>query len=142
MNTNTSRPTIASLFPRGVLGPTSPGRSGPTWPTPTSFGPTLLGSEHLATCLAESLSSLPMTDRGGAESSSQTILPGPGELGTVGPEPLREISVASLEYAVRVDVGEGPLPAALGALMGVGARCGGRERVVRPVQHRDPFGPG
>ncbi len=46
---------------------------------------------HLATCLAESLSSLPMTDRGGAESSSQTILPGPGELGTVGPEPLREI---------------------------------------------------
>src|SRR5208337_3791650 len=41
--------------------------------------------------------------------------------------------VAGLQYAVRVDVGEGPLPAALGALAGLGARCGGRERVVRPV---------
>src|SRR5512135_1491103 len=43
--------------------------------------------------------------------------------------------------AVRVDVGEGPLPAALGALVCLGARCGGRQRVVRPVQHRDPLGP-
>jgi hypothetical protein len=41
--------------------------------------------------------------------------------------------VGGLQYAMRIDVGERPLPAALGALVGVGARCGSRERVVRPV---------
>ena len=49
--------------------------------------------------------------------------------------------VAGLQDAVRVDVGEGPLPAAGGVLVGVGARHGGRQGVVRPVQHRDPLGP-
>jgi hypothetical protein len=49
--------------------------------------------------------------------------------------------VGGLQYAMRIDVGERPLPAALGALVGVGARCGSRERVVRPVQYRDPLGP-
>jgi hypothetical protein len=44
-----------------------------------------------------------MTDRGGARTSSQTILPGPGELGTVGPEPLREIIVTAEQVLAGLD---------------------------------------
>jgi hypothetical protein len=36
--------------------------------------------------------SLPKTDPGGARTSSQTILVGPGELGTVGPKQVGEIT--------------------------------------------------
>lgn len=55
-------------------------------------GPTPPALEHLATCLAESLSALPMTDRGGAGTSSQKILVGPRGVRPVGPEPLRRIT--------------------------------------------------
>src|SRR5260370_11062117 len=65
------------MIPPGVLGSTRPGQSGSTGPAPTSSsGPTPLGPEYLATCLAESLSSLPMADRGGARTSDLTHISG------------------------------------------------------------------
>src|SRR5260370_8374341 len=50
--------------------------------------------------------------------------------------------VAGLQDAVRVDVSEGPLPAADGALVSVGpGRSGRHQRVVRPPHHPDPLEP-
>ena len=79
------------LFSPGTLGPTRRSRSGPTAPVPASSGPTPLERGRLATTLAKPFLSLPKTDPGGARTSSQTILVGPGELGTVGPKQVGEI---------------------------------------------------
>jgi hypothetical protein len=70
--------------------PTKP--TGSTRPVPTPRGRTLLGLEPLAASLAEPFSSPPMTDPGGAGTFSQTILVGPEELRTVGPEQVRGIT--------------------------------------------------
>jgi hypothetical protein len=49
--------------------------------------------------------SLPKTDPGGARTSSQTILVGPGELGTVGPKQVGEISLVTAWPIVAVHSG-------------------------------------
>lgn len=84
---------LCRMFPRTVLGSTSPSRSGPTAQASGSSGPTFLGPGHLANSLAGLSSSLPMACLDGARTSSRTTLVGPEDLGAVGPGQVRRITV-------------------------------------------------